>query len=64
MTRAFQKCQNHKVNALRVAIGKMCEPIMEDILAKRTSEFPGLTKKAAFGIMDCLDIFRGNTGGA
>ncbi len=62
MTRAFQKGMNLKVNTLRIEIGKVCEPIMEDILARRTSDFPGLTKKASFGIMDCLDIFRGNTG--
>ena len=64
MTRAFQKGHNQKVTMLRIAIGKVCEPIMEDILARRTSEFPGMTKKAAFGIMDCLDIFRGNNGTA
>ncbi len=63
MTRAFQKGLNLKVNTLRIEIGKVCEPIMEDILARRTSDFPGMTKKASFGIMDCLDIFRGNTGG-
>jgi hypothetical protein len=64
MTRAFQKGITQKVTMLRIAIGKVCEPIMEDILARRTGEFPGMTKKAVFGIMDCLDIFRGNTGAA
>jgi hypothetical protein len=61
MSKAFQKGKTIKLINLRKEIGTLCEPIMEDILAKRDGKYPGLSKKASFGIMDCLDIFRGNT---
>jgi hypothetical protein len=62
MSKSFQKGHSLKLINLRQGIGRICEPIMQEILAKRTSEYPGLSKKASFGLMDCLDIFRGNTG--
>jgi hypothetical protein len=55
MTKAFQK---GTMNTIRTQLSQSCQPIMEDILANRTSKYPGLSKKGSFGIMDCLDIFR------
>jgi hypothetical protein len=61
MTRAFQKGSVPKLAEIRNHLKGLCEPKMEEILAKRSAEYPGLSKKGAFAIMDCLDIFRENT---
>ncbi len=61
MTKAFQKGTSDKLLEIRHKIAEECAPFMEEILANRTTKYPGLSKKAAFAIMDCLDIFRGNT---
>jgi hypothetical protein len=58
MSRAFQS-NSDKVLALRSELTATCEPVLEDILARRSADFPGLSKKASFAIMDCLDLFRG-----
>ena len=59
MTRAFQKKQSPKLLAIRQGLGKICEGPMTEILANRSAQFPGISKKASFALMDCLDIFRG-----
>jgi hypothetical protein len=59
MTRAFQKKQSPKLSVIRQGLGKICEEPMTEILANRSSQFPGISKKASFALMDCLDIFRG-----
>jgi hypothetical protein len=59
MTKAFQKKESSAtLCTLCKQLGGACEPILEDILSNRTKAYPGLSKKGAFGIMDCLDIFR------
>jgi hypothetical protein len=59
MTKAFQKkTQSDSLSSLCKQLGVSCEPLLEEILSKRTQIYPGLSKKGAFGIMDCLDIFR------
>lgn len=58
MTKAFQKGNSTKLVEIRSQLSESCQPVMEDILAHRTTNYPGLSKKGAFGIMDCLDIFR------
>lgn len=58
MTKAFQKGNSSKLVEIRTQLSQSCQPILEDILANRTSNYPGLSKKGSFGIMDCLDIFR------
>jgi hypothetical protein len=60
MTRAFQNTKTNELNILRKELAVSCEPLLEAILANRTIMYPGLTRKASFTIMDCLDIFRGN----
>lgn len=60
MTRAFQKGRNAKLVEIRKQLLISCEPVLEDILAKGTSNLPGLSKKGAFALMDCLDILRDN----
>jgi hypothetical protein len=58
MTKTFHKENSRNLLELRNALRGLCEPIIESILAKRSSQFPGLSTKASFGLMDCLDIFR------
>jgi hypothetical protein len=58
MTKAFQKDTNYNLKSIRTRLGETCEPILEELLTNRTSKYPGLSKKASFAIMDCLDIFR------
>ncbi len=59
MTRAFQKkTHSESLVSLCKQLGLACEPLLEEILSNRTQLYPGLSKKGAFGIMDCLDIFR------
>jgi hypothetical protein len=59
MTKAFQKKpQTASLCSLCKELGVSCEPLLEEILSARTRLYPGLSKKGAFGIMDCLDIFR------
>jgi hypothetical protein len=60
MTRAFQNTKTNELTILRKELAGSCEPLLEAILANRTTMYPGLTRKASFTIMDCLDIFRGN----
>ena len=59
MTKAFQKKgRTESLCNLCKQLGVSCEPLLEEILSNRTRLYPGLSKKGAFGIMDCLDIFR------
>jgi len=59
MTRAFKGNKNPKLIQIRQGLSKTCEESIDDILSNRTTLFPGLSKKSMFGLMDCLDIFRG-----
>lgn len=61
MTRAFHKKQLPILVQIRQGLAKICEGPMTDILSKRSTLYPGLTKKAGFALMDCLDIFRGSS---
>jgi len=59
MTRALKKESSESLLTIRKGLGSVCEPIIEEILQQRSTQYPGLSKKATFGLMDCLDIFRG-----
>jgi hypothetical protein len=61
MTRAFQKKQLPILVQIRQGLSKVCESPMTDILSKRSTVYPGISKKAGFALMDCLDIFRGTS---
>lgn len=60
MTRAFKGNKKPKLIQIRQGLSNTCQESISDILSKRTTLFPGLTKKSMFGLMDCLDIFRGS----
>lgn len=59
MTKAFGVCDTARLLEMRDTIRKGCESTMEELLSRRTRDFPGMTQEASFGIMECLDIFRG-----
>lgn len=61
MSKSFQKGNSIKLIELRKNLAIIYEPIMQDILEKRDTKYPGLSKKASFGLMDCVDIFKGSS---
>jgi hypothetical protein len=60
MTCAFQKDTSEKLKNSRNELKDMFEKEFEEILSNRSTKYPGLSRKASFTIMDCLDILRGN----
>ena len=58
MTRAFQQKESLKLVQISQGLSKICDEPMTNFLANRTNQFPGISKKSSFAIMDCLDIFR------
>lgn len=60
MTHAFQKDTSEKLKNNRNELRTTFEKEFEDILSNISSKYPGLSRKASFTIMDCLDILRGN----
>lgn len=61
MTRAFKSNKTPKLIQIRQGLSNTCQESMDNILSNRTTLFPGLSKKSMFGLMDCLDIFRGKS---
>jgi len=58
MCKAFQKGRSAKITTLRNHLASTCSTTMEEFLSNRTSQYPGISKKSSFALMDCLDIFR------
>lgn len=58
MSKAFQGTKSASLLAIRSGLADKCDASIRDILANRSTKFPGLSKKAQFTLMDCLDIFR------
>lgn len=61
MTKAFKNNGTGHTSGLGElckGLASHCEPAISEILAARTTKFPGLSKKAVFALMDSLDIFR------
>ena len=54
MTKAFQS----RSASVRANVLAYCGPTLDNILARRTTDFPGISSKARFACMDCLDILR------
>lgn len=57
MTKALAP-RSETLRTLRSDVGAICSPLMEDLLARRTTHFPGISSKARFACMDCLDILK------
>jgi hypothetical protein len=58
MSKAFQTVKSPELLKLRSELAAVCDPLITEILSNRSQHFPGLSKKASFGLMDCLDMFR------
>jgi hypothetical protein len=61
MTKAFAECNTPRLLNMRDTLAKGCDKTIEDLLARRTQDFPGLSREGSYGLMDCLDIFRGSS---
>lgn len=59
MSKAFQKGSTLKLVQVRTGLAEACVPTLKDIVSNRTKLYPGVSKKAMFGMMDCMDIFQG-----
>jgi hypothetical protein len=57
MTRGFSKT-SEKLDSIRKGLLVEIEPVLTNILANKSQLYPGVSKKAGFGIMDCIDILR------
>jgi hypothetical protein len=58
MTQAFQKEKNPALIAIRNLVAEKTKGTMEEIVRRsKAGELPGMTIKARFALMDCLDIF-------
>lgn len=58
MTKAFEKRTNERLCVIRKELQTLVEPILTEVLGSRSTLYPGVSKKAGFAIMDCLDILR------
>lgn len=59
MTRPFQTTQTPSLRRVRNEVGSVCCPIMKTLLEgiETSYSFPGISKKAKFACMNCVDIF-------
>ena len=57
MSKAFKTPKPFLIN-IRQELHILCVNFMEDFLANRVMKYPGISKKASFSFMDCLDIFK------
>lgn len=58
MTRAFQKGLSEQLMSIRKGLLVETEPILTELLSQKSTTYPGISKKASFGLMDCMDILR------
>lgn len=58
MSQAFSAGKSAKLTEIRNGLSDMCVPKLTEIYSQRSSNFPGVSKKGSFTILDCLDIFK------
>lgn len=58
MSQAFSAGKSAKLTEIRNGLSEMCVPKLTEIYSQRSSNFPGVSKKGSFTILDCLDIFK------
>lgn len=58
MSQAFSAGESAKLTEIRNGLSDMCVPKLTEIYSQRSSNFPGVSKKGSFTILDCLDIFK------
>jgi hypothetical protein len=57
MSKAFKVAKPH-LTIIRQELHIVCVNFMDDFLRNRVDKYPGISKKASFSFMDCLDIFK------
>jgi len=57
MSKAFKVAKPH-LTIVRQELHVVCVNFMDDFLKNRIEKYPGISKKASFSFMDCLDIFK------
>ena len=57
MTKAFREVKNEKLKMIRKELSDNCTSYIQEILENKT-KYPGVSKKAGFACMDCLDILK------
>jgi hypothetical protein len=57
MSKAFKVAKPH-LTIIRQELHVVCVNFMDDFLRNRVEKYPGISKKASFSFMDCLDIFK------
>ena len=58
MTKPFETGKSYKITTQRIALAKHCLPMIEELVAKRTIDFPGLSGLAVFGLKECARILQ------
>jgi hypothetical protein len=58
MSQAFSAGKSLKLTEIRNGLSEVCVPKLTEIYSQRSINFPGVSKKASFTILDCLDIFK------
>lgn len=58
MSQAFGAGKSAKLTEIRNGLSVVCVPKLTEIYSQRSANFPGVSKKASFTILDCLDIFK------
>lgn len=58
MSQAFSSGSSEKLVAIRNGLSDVCVPKLTEIYSQRSANFPGVSKRASFTILDCLDIFK------
>lgn len=58
MSQAFSAGKSAKLIEIRNGLSEVCIPKLTEIYSQRSANFPGVSKKGSFTILDCLDIFK------
>lgn len=58
MSQAFSSGSSEKLVAIRNGLSVVCVPKLTEMYSQRTANFPGISKRASFTMLDCLDIFK------
>lgn len=58
MTKAFQKKGSEKLVDIRKGLSQEILPLLNDIIEQQSALYPGISKKAIFGLRDSIDILK------
>ncbi len=58
MSQAFHTGNSPKLLAIRNGLSEVCVPKLTELYSQRSTNFTGISKRASFTILDCLDSFK------